>query len=206
MCASTRRLIRVVQVSMLVAGAACIAWAFSAWKEAAFAQLVARAQLRGMIEARTYDGPTPLPLTDSIRALPSPVIGWLHVPRLSVSLGILEGDDDTTLRLAAGHLPDTPFPWEEGNSALAGHRDTFFRAIRDLRIGDDLSLESPKGTMSYRVTRARIVKPNDLSVLESGDGVALTLITCYPFTYLGLAPERYVVQAEKILHDASPQG
>jgi sortase A len=89
-------------------------------------------------------------------------------------------------------------PWGDGNSAFAGHRDTFFRALRDLRIGDEIALATGHGTFTYRVHRVRVVKPDDLSVLASGDDVALTLITCYPFTYLGTAPKRYVVQAVRL--------
>jgi sortase A len=201
MRAGTRRFARMVEIAMLVAGSACLAWVFLTWAQATSTQRAARAQLRELVAARRPDEPRSLPAPASIGALPSPVIAWLDIPRLTVSVGVLEGDDDRTLRLAAGHLPDTPMPWDEGNSALAGHRDTFFRAMRDLRIGDELSLATAHGTFSYRVRRVRIVNPDDLSVLEPADGVALTLITCYPFTYLGRAPKRYVVQSVRIPDD-----
>ena len=116
------------------------------------------------------------------------------------SVVAVEGDDERTLRVAAGHLPDTPLPWQEGNASFAGHRDTFFRALRELRVGDDLELATTHGTFRYRVTRTLIVAPSDVSVLEPGDATALTLITCYPFTFLGAAPLRFVVQAERVGH------
>ena len=116
---------------------------------------------------------------------------------LAVDACAIEGDDERTLRIAAGHLPDTPLPWQDGNASFAGHRDTFFRALRDVRVGDDISIATTHGAFSYRVTRTLIVNPGDLSVLQPHDGTALTLITCYPFTYLGDAPQRFVVQAER---------
>ena len=123
------------------------------------------------------------------------LIGMLDVPRLELSTPVIQGDDTRTLKRAVGHLPDTPMPWDEGNSAVAGHRDTFFRAMRNVRLGDDIAVATPRGTFHYRVTRLRIVAPQDLSVLQPSGGIALTLITCYPFTYVGNAPKRYIVQA-----------
>jgi sortase A len=94
-----------------------------------------------------------------------------------------------------GHLPDTPLPWEEGNSALAAHRDTFFRPLTDVTIGDPIRLTTPRGGFEYRVGEILIVEPGDVWVLEASDRPTLTLITCYPFTYVGLAPRRFVVRA-----------
>ena len=110
---------------------------------------------------------------------------------------VAEGDDDRTLRVAVGHLPDTPFPWENGNTALAGHRDTFFRALRRIRLGDEIELATPHGTFRYEVTRQSVVDPTDLSVLEPSPMPVLTLITCYPFNFIGAAPQRFVVRAER---------
>lgn len=124
-------------------------------------------------------------------------IGHLSIPRLGLSAVVAEGDDDRTLRVAVGHLPDTPFPWENGNTALAGHRDTFFRALRRIRLGDEIELATPHGTFRYQVTRQSVVDPTDLSVLEPSPMPVLTLITCYPFNFIGAAPQRFVVRAER---------
>ena len=124
-------------------------------------------------------------------------IGRLSIPRLGLSAVVAEGDDDRTLRVAVGHLPDTPFPWENGNAALAGHRDTFFRGLRHIRVGDEVQFETPHGTFSYQVTRQSVVDPTDLSVLEPSPTPVLTLITCYPFNFIGAAPQRFVVRAER---------
>ncbi len=100
--------------------------------------------------------------------------------------------------LAAGHLPHTPLPWEEGHSAIAGHRDTFFRALQNLRPGDELELLTPRGDFRYRVLRLMVVAPDDVWVLGPWEGVRLSLVTCYPFAPLGRAPHRFVVHAARI--------
>ena len=125
-------------------------------------------------------------------------MGRIEVPRLHVSAAVANGDDDGTLMVAIGHLPDTPFPWEAGNSALAGHRDTFFRQLRNIRVGDDMRVTTPYGDFTYQVSRTLIVTPDDLSVLEPTADPTLTLITCYPFSYVGHAPKRFIVQAVRV--------
>jgi sortase A len=111
----------------------------------------------------------------------------------------MEGDDEQTLNVAVGHLPDTPLPWQEGNAALAGHRDTFFRPLRRLQDGDEIRLVTPRGTFRYRATRQVVVEPDELWVLDPSPTAALTLITCYPFDFVGPAPRRFVVHAERIV-------
>jgi sortase A len=135
-------------------------------------------------------GPSALPIGEPI--------GRIEVPRLHVSAAVANGDDDGTLRVATGHLPDTPFPWEAGNSALAGHRDTFFRELRNIRVGDEMRVATPYGDFNYQVSRTRIVTPDDLSVLEPTAEPTLTLVTCYPFSYVGHAPKRFIVQAVRV--------
>ena len=120
------------------------------------------------------------------------------VPRLKLSTPVIEGDDDSTLDRAVGHLPDTPLPWEDGNSAIAGHRDGLFRPLKDLKVGDEIRFRSTREEFRYKVTRTRIVQPDDVSVLEPRSRDALTLITCYPFYYVGAAPQRFIVHAERV--------
>jgi len=134
---------------------------------------------------------------------PSPVragglVGMLDIPRLQLSTPVVEGDDDGTLQRAAGHLPDTPLPWQDGNSAIAAHRDGLFRPLKDVRVGDEIRFRTTSTEYRYRVTRTAIVGPSDLSVLKPDSTAALTLITCYPFRYIGSAPKRFVVHAERI--------
>jgi sortase A len=101
-----------------------------------------------------------------------------------------------------GHLPDTPLPWQPGNSALAGHRDGLFRPLKDIVAGDEVIFRTSRQTLRYRVTRTVIVEPDDVSVLKKKPHSQLTLITCYPFRYIGNAPKRFIVHAERA--DAPP--
>ena len=126
------------------------------------------------------------------------VLALLDIPRLHISTPVLSGDDAATLDLAVGHLPDTPKPWEPGNSAFAAHRDGLFRPLRNVRVGDEVRVRTLEGDFTYRVRETRIVLPTDLSVLEPGDGPTLTLITCYPFNFVGNAPKRFIVHADRI--------
>jgi sortase A len=125
-------------------------------------------------------------------------IGRLEIPRLGVSAIIRTGSDARTLQLAVGHIPGTAFPGEEGNVGLAGHRDTFFRRLRDIRNDDEIRLTTSDGVFNYRVERTSVVKPKDVWVLKRTEYPALTLVTCYPFTYIGNAPERFIVRATRL--------
>jgi len=111
---------------------------------------------------------------------------------------VVNGDDEATLQVAAGHLPDTPLPWELGNSAVAGHRDSFFRPLSKIKLHDTMTLKTPHGEFHYAVSSVRVVEPNDLSVLAQNGRSSLTLVTCYPFSYVGRAPKRFVVRADHV--------
>ena len=125
-------------------------------------------------------------------------IARLIVPRLGISVVVAEGTDSTTLRRAIGRIPSSAMPGEPGNVALAGHRDTFLRPLADIRAGDTLVLESPSARYAYRVESIEIVEPHDTRVLGDADYPALTIVTCYPFRYVGPAPQRFVVHARQI--------
>jgi sortase A len=126
------------------------------------------------------------------------VIAMIDIPRLNVSAPVMSGDGDDTLDVAIGHLPDTPKPWERGNTAFAAHRDGLFRPLEHIRVGDDVRVRSVHGEFVYRVRRTKVVTPEDLSVLKPTGTDTLTLITCYPFSYVGHAPRRFIVQAERV--------
>ncbi len=121
------------------------------------------------------------------------VIGRLEIPRLKLAVMVREGADEGTLSRAVGHIPGTALPGNIGNVGLAGHRDTFFRALRNIRADDTIELETTAGTYRYAVKSTRIVTPRDVSVLEASGGETLTLVTCYPFYYVGSAPKRFIV-------------
>lgn len=125
-------------------------------------------------------------------------IGHLRVARLGLSVIVIEGISKATLRRAAGHIPGTVLPGEAGNIGIAGHRDTFFRGLRNIRQDDIITLDTPLGEYGYRVVSTRVVSPFDVDVLDSTGDQTLTLVTCYPFYFLGSAPDRFVVRAERV--------
>jgi sortase A len=128
---------------------------------------------------------------------PGEPIGRLEIPRLNVSAMVLEGTTSKVLRVAAGHVTGTALPGAAGNVAIAAHRDTFFRALRDVRDKDLILVTTPYGTFRYVVEATEIVNPTDLEVLRRTHHPELTLVTCYPFIYIGAAPKRFVVHAQQ---------
>lgn len=126
------------------------------------------------------------------------LIGRMEIERLGVSVMVLEGTKASTLRRAVGHIRGTALPGQPGNSGIAGHRDTFFRPLRKIRENDIITLTTLFGQYRYRVLSARVVDPAEVSVLEATGNEILTLVTCYPFYFVGSAPDRFVVRAERV--------
>ena len=127
------------------------------------------------------------------------IIGRVDIPRLRLSAAVAEGDDEKTLGKAVGHLPDTPLPWQRrGNVAFAAHRDGLFRPLEKIRLNDDVRVVTARGEYHYRVTKTHIVDPDDVWVIAPTDTPTITLITCYPFSFVGNAPRRFIVQAELV--------
>lgn len=125
-------------------------------------------------------------------------LGEIQIPRLALSVVILQGDSPQVLRRGVGHLPHTPMPGEEGNIGLAGHRDSFFRPLRQIRPGDLITLRTSKGEFHYQVESTLIVSPENTEVLASSGKSELTLVTCFPFNYVGAAPDRFIVRAVQV--------
>jgi sortase A len=128
----------------------------------------------------------------------------LRIPRIHLEVPILEGTDDTTLDRALGHIEETAMPGEAGNAGIAGHRDGFFRGLKDIAEGDVIELETRRGKEQYRIQRTWIVAPDDVSVLDPTPTRALTLVTCYPFYFVGSAPERFIVRAVPVDESKAP--
>jgi sortase A len=194
--------VRWIERGLVIVGATCLLWAGATALSAIAYQVEHKVSLERVDHA--FDRPKAERVASRVE---TPVeagapIGRLEIPRLGLSVVVAEGDDDNTLKVAVGHLPDTPLPWQEGNTAVAGHRDTFFRPLRSVQPGDDIRFATRHGTFRYRVTRHTVVEPDELWVLDASPAAALTLITCYPFDYVGPAPRRFVVHAERIA-DAS---
>jgi sortase A len=131
---------------------------------------------------------------------PAP-LGVIRIRRINVEAPILEGTSEWALNRGVGHIEGTAAPGEPGNAGLAGHRDGFFRALKDVREGDTLELETVGDVATYRIERAWVVTPNDVAVLDETTQPSLTLVTCYPFYFVGSAPQRFIVRAVRIATD-----
>jgi LPXTG-site transpeptidase (sortase) family protein len=123
------------------------------------------------------------------------LLGAIEIPRLGISSVVEEGVDDGTLAQAVGHIPGTRLPGQDGNTGLAAHRDTYFRRLGEIQPGDEIIFRAPGFKYLYKVESTQIVNPSDTQVLSDEDGATLTLITCFPFYYIGPAPKRFVVTA-----------
>jgi sortase A len=125
----------------------------------------------------------------------APAMALLRIPKIHLEVAILEGTDDLTLNRAVGHIAGTSMPGDDGNIGIAGHRDGFFRALKDIATGDRIEIMTQQKTSTYVIDQITIVDPSDVSVLAPRPRPSITLVTCYPFYFVGSAPQRYIVQA-----------
>jgi LPXTG-site transpeptidase (sortase) family protein len=162
-------------------------------------QRAAKSQVEQMVSIERPPAPRTVVPGDAKPLKSGELIGRVEIPRLELSAAVAEGDDDKTLGKAVGHLPDTPLPWQRrGNVGLAAHRDGLFRKLEKIRIGDDVRLVTVRGDFHYQVKKTHIVDPDDVWVLAPTGTPTITLITCYPFSFVGNAPRRFIVQAELV--------
>ncbi len=142
-------------------------------------------------------GPAPEP--SSVGPGHGPLIGRIAIPRLKITANVKEGVSARSLGLAVGHIPSTALPGNPGNVGLAAHRDRLFRRLKDIRQDDEITLATLHGTCVYLVLWFKVVRPSAVSVLKPSDGEeTLTLVTCYPFYFVGHAPKRFIVRARQI--------
>jgi sortase A len=186
-----RLFLRWTQRFFFVAGALAISYVALTLLYAKLYQAVAGESLEKQIHAQTQHTPG-LPRA---AAREGDVLGRIEIPRLGVRVAILQGTTSRTLRLGVGHIDGTAFPGEPGNIGIAGHRDTYFRALKDIRERDEIQIQAPAGLSRYQVDRVQVVAPGDVAILTPSAGSAITLVTCYPFHYIGGAPERFIVRA-----------
>lgn len=181
---------------LLIAGAVAVGiWACSllsltiwqAWQSHEFDRRRSAPQTQAQPQTRFEDGA---------------IVGRLTIPRLHVRAMVREGDSDHTLRVALGHIPGTSFPGQIGNTGIAGHRDSLFHNLKDVAADDEITFETPRARYVYRVESTQIVKPEHTEVLKQGPARELTLVTCFPFEYVGSAPDRFIVKARLISDNA----
>jgi sortase A len=177
------------------------AWVFQRRESSDLDRLlrVQSAASEGTPEAKSSTSPQRVfaPVTDGL-------IGRIEIPRLLLSAMVCEGIEGTTLRRAVGHIPGTALPGQPGNVGLAGHRDTFFRLLRDLRIKDEIQFSTLKGSFKYEVESLMVVEPENVEALAPSPENVLTLVTCFPFSYVGTAPKRFVARARQVSPESVP--
>ncbi len=193
--------LRILQLALLVVGLSLLVWCgfvaidARAFQAVALSQLdrlrVERQQAPGSATARE-SAPASTPRLGGL-------IGRIGIERLGVSVVVVEGSSPSILRRAAGHIEGTALPGQPGNVGISAHRDTFFRPLRNIRENDVITLTTPNGEYRYRVLSTQVVNPRDIAVLSPGGDQVLTLVTCYPFYFVGPAPKRFIVRATRFL-------
>jgi sortase A len=231
-----QRVLRWGEISFLIVGFACLTiflgqrgydWAYQDYESYRFERELGgeRATVTGYVRDRLGMDPRESAIPKDTVPEPAPsvrvplqpgdLVGRVTIPRLDVSAIVNEGVDKMTLARAVGHVPSTARPGEPGNIAIAAHRDTHFRPVRNLKVGDLIQMETKDAVYDYKVEKMWIVSPEDVSVLKPTKVAALTLITCYPFNFVGHAPKRYIIRATQIgatthegvaLDDVRPKG
>ncbi|HEX6898927.1 MAG TPA: class D sortase [Thermoanaerobaculia bacterium] len=203
--------LRWIERALLLVGLVCLGAYAYAWADAKYTQYKEEKLLEEAL-AHQQARVTPASESDSLGTfqearLPEPprepgpqgsLVGRIEIPRVGVSAIVLEGVDKKTLRRGVGRIPGTSIPGKDGNIGLAAHRDSFFRGLRDIRKNDIVTLKTVEGTYNYQVEWTEVVQPQDTHVLDETDGPAITLVTCYPFSYVGPAPKRFIVRAHRI--------
>jgi sortase A len=179
----------------MTGGGVALGWSAGIVTDAHIAQRVARERLESMAPAPTSSAYAPIVRSPVVSGTP---LAELSIPRIGLSAVVLQGSDDHTLRVGLGHIETTPLPGEPGNVAIAGHRDSFFRPLRNVQVGDDIMLDTPARRVHYRVSSFRVVNSSEVSVIDPTSAAVLTLVTCYPFQFIGAAPDRFVVRASLV--------
>jgi len=186
------------RVLVLTGALAFACWGYLMLRQACFQKAASRVLQQQIAKASTSPQHDVLQAHEA--AIPlrhGEMIGRLEIPRVNVSVIVLEGADSSVLDVAAGHIPGTALPGLSGNVGIAAHRDTFFRSLREIRVQDRLSFRTPAGIFQYAVESTEVVEPSDTEVLRQNAGEELTLVTCYPFNYIGSAPKRFIVHARQ---------
>jgi sortase A len=194
-----RRATLVAGFLLIVAGLLALAYAAYVVFDARSYQVAEHRRL----ESTRQQSHAGLPTRDAFYSMTSrsiaegTAIGEIRIPRLELTAVVAQGESADVLQRAIGHLADTSLPWESGNVVLAGHRDTFFRSLKWIRIGDAIELTTPYGDFEYLVEWTAVVGPDHIDVVGPTGRSTVTLITCFPFSYVGPAPKRFVVRARE---------
>ena len=194
---SVGRILRWSQRVLLIAGTSLVAYCGFVMVDAWNFQRVERRRIENLPPVR-HEAVSRSPRPRTFPATTGDLIGLIQIPRLDLSVVVIEGASAKVLRRGAGHIPGTALPGDPGNTAISGHRDTFFLPLANIRLNDRITLTTLQGEYSYRVVSTKVVKPSDMSVLNQSRDEVLTLVTCYPFYLVGPAPDRFIVRAKRV--------
>jgi sortase A len=178
-----------IQRSLLAAGLMILGICGAAWLDSRLRQAEGNRELDQSLSRKATTPAAPAAIPDG------GLIGRVEIPKLHLSAVVFQGSDSSVLDHGIGHVDTTALPGQPGNVVLAAHRDTFFRSLRNIRKGDLVTVTTESGPRNYEVSSTEIVKPTEVSVLNPTAEPTLTLITCYPFYYIGHAPKRFIVRA-----------
>jgi sortase A len=191
---------RWIEALLLLAGLVAVGiWGWSYARRAvyqAWGNLVLNRRIENRPAATSPPGAIPQAKAPPLRN--GSLIGRLAIPRLDMRAVVREGAGQDTLDVALGHIPGTALPGQSGNVGVAGHRDTLFRGLRKIEKDDVIEFQTPAGSYNYKVESTSIVKPDDVAVLRASGSSEMTLVTCYPFYYVGSAPDRFIVKARLV--------
>ena len=195
---SRRRALGGAELLLWVAGALCVCFCVLTGVRA----MAARRQAEAIVGPTPVSGVAPAPVDAVPKAGASVVIGRLEIPQLALSVPVMADFDPNSLLRGVGHIQGTAMPGGLGTMGLAGHRDTYFRPLRRIAAKMEIRVANETGTYHYQVDSTEVVTPEQVEVLEIRSRPELTLITCFPFDYIGAAPKRFIVHAH--LLSASP--
>jgi sortase A len=196
------RSVRGIQRFLFAAGFVILGYCATAWIDSRLRQSEGNRELDRILSEQTREK-TAIPVP-AITIPDGGLIGRVEIPKLHLSAVVFQGADSPVLAHGIGHVAGTALPGQPGNVVLAAHRDTFFRGLRNIQKGDMVMVTTESGPRSYEVDSTEVVKPTEISVLAPTVKPTLTLITCYPFYYVGHAPKRFIVRATEAEEDASP--
>ena len=196
------RFVRWAERAFLGVGLLLLGYCVAVFVQAKYYQAKTARNFENQLRQRAAAPPAEAPVAPHVTVVPPPsigsVIGRLRAPRIGLSVMVIEGDSGRELKLAAGHIPGTALPGQAGNIGIAAHRDTFFRPLRSIQRNDTIDLETLNSVRRYRVESTEVVSPSDVQVLNPVGHDVLTLVTCFPFDYIGHAPKRFIVRAERV--------
>ena len=192
------RTLKLTQRALTVFGVLALGYCAAVFLEAKLYQIRKSKAFASQLRRKQADKPAQVNSVAPVPALEKHgVLARLEIPRLGLTVMVVEGVDDVDLKRAAGHIPGTALPWDGGNVGIAGHRDTFFRPLHAIQRDDSITVSALRGTYRYLVVSTSVVSPQDVQVLYPTERDSLTLVTCFPFEYVGSAPKRFIVRAER---------